>query len=137
MNVKQLPIYIIILMGLVSCAGGSSSLRGRCEEGLCVKIEAVEPIIFGEPVTVIITVSSEKDNPALGISLYHSVKVVVEEAKAWEKGIKDVAIWNSGTSWRASVEANQPSTYMRTLHLPLQEGYYKLVVSQDDSDGYN
>ena len=135
MNVKQLPIYIIILMGLVSCAGGSSSLRGRCEEGICVKIEAVEPIRFGEPVSIIITVSTNKNIPDLGVSLFHRPTVVIENTLDSEKGIET---WKgeTGIDWIVNAEANQPIKFQRTLHLPLQEGFYDLEASASMKQGF-
>ena len=85
MKSKSAFLFLVIslTLSMVSCMGGSS-LRGRCENGICVKLEVSEPIRFNEPVTLTITVSSEKDIQDLGVSLYHDVNVSIVKDESTE-----------------------------------------------------
>jgi hypothetical protein len=128
---RHLFVCILLLTGLTACVGPSAPGSGRCSKGgeVCVKATAVEPIQLGEPVTVTITVTTEKDTPILGVSLYHDVDVFVDGPQGWEKEAKDSVVYKGGAGWAISTKANQPFSFTRKVRFPLREGIFTLVVS--------
>lgn len=126
---RLLLVFTLLALGPTACIGVSAPGGGRCNEGMCVKITVAEPIRFGEPVTVTITVTSEKDISNLGVSLYHDVDVVVEEPQNIEKGVKDQAFWRGGASWGIDAKANTPLTFTRKVHFPPREGFFLVVAN--------
>ena len=125
---KRLFACVLLLASLTACAGASAPGGGNCKEGVCVKVQAVEPVRFGEPVTVTVTVTSEKDIPNLGVSLYHDVDVVVEEPQTEEKN-RPAWKGQSGVDWIVNAKANQPLTFTRKVRFPPREGVFDIVVS--------
>jgi hypothetical protein len=84
---KWLWMLGILMLVLAGCGGSAVPGGGRCNKGLCVKIEVVEPVRWGEPNVIRIIVTSEKEVPDLGISLmYLNKEIVVEEPEAGEQG---------------------------------------------------
>jgi len=126
---KHLFWMVPLIFSLTACGGASAPGGGRCREGICVKIDIIEPIRFEEPVTLIITVVSEKDYSDFFVSLSHDVDVVVEGPQDWEKDLQDVTIYKSGASWKTAIQANEQLTYKRMVHLPPREGWLTIVVS--------
>ncbi len=129
-----LAILIIILAG---CGGSFSADGGQCEQGICVQIEAVEPILWGEPVTVKISAKTDKEITDLGISIfvmpYNSV--VVEGPENWEKETKDGAVFEGGGGWRITTKANQLNTFTRKVYLPPKEGSFEISASATTLQG--
>jgi len=122
---RLLLVFTLSVLGLSACMGASAPGGRRCNnEGVCIKIDVVEPIRFGEPVTVTITATSEKDIANLGVSLSLDADVLVEEPQSVEKGVKDQAFWKGGTSWGIDAKANSPLTFTRKIRFPPREGLF-------------
>lgn len=122
---RLLLVFTLSVLSLSACMGASAPGGGRCNnEGVCVKINVVEPVRFGEPVTVTITVTSEKDIPNLGVSLYFDADVLTEEPQVVEKGVKDQAFWKGGASWGIDAKADSPSIFTRKIRFPPREGLF-------------
>jgi hypothetical protein len=133
---KRLLASVVLLVSLAACAGASSPLRHNCSRGgeVCIEVRAVEPIAFGEPVNVTITVTSEKDIEDIGISLSHDPDVGVDESQGWEKDLRDISFFNGGVSWVATVEANRSITFKRTLYLPPRNGVFYIIAEANTSN---
>jgi hypothetical protein len=132
---KRLLVYVLVLVSLAACAGSASFGRHNCSKGgeVCVEVRAEEPITFGKPVTVKITITSEKDIEDIGISLSHDPDVVVEESQGWEKDSRDISFFSGGVSWVATIEADSPITFKRTLYLPPRGGSFYLITTAGTS----
>ncbi|RMD59998.1 hypothetical protein D6833_10595 [Candidatus Parcubacteria bacterium] len=126
---KRLWMLTILMIVLAGCGGSAAPGGGQCNQGLCVKIEVAEPIRWGEPLLVQITVTSKDDISDLGISLIYTEKrIVVEEAESTEQG---EVVWKGdrGLDWKVSIKAGQPVVLTRKLHLPAREGLVELMAS--------
>ncbi len=126
---KRLWMLAILMIVLAGCGGSAAPSGGQCNQGLCVEIEVVEPIRWGEPLLVQITVTSQDDISNLGISLmYPEKEIVVEEPEKVEQG---EVVWKGdrGLDWRVSVKTGQPIVLTRKLHLPAREGLVELMAS--------
>lgn len=128
---KRLWMLAILLMVLAGCGGSAAPGGGQCNQGLCVKIEVAEPIRWGEPVTVMIVTTTDKDISDLGISIfvYPPNAVVVEGPENWEREAKKGAVYEGGAGWRVTTKASQPITFTRIVHLPYPEGTYEIMAS--------
>jgi hypothetical protein len=118
-----------LMLVLAGCGGSAVPGGGQCNKGLCVRIEVVEPVRWGEPNVIRIIVTSEKEVPDLGISLmYLNKEIVVEEPEAGEQG---QVVWKGdrGLDWKASVKPSQPVVLTRKLRFPPQEGLVELIAS--------
>lgn len=126
-NMKYFFLCVLLLVSLTACAPSS---KEGCSENreVCVSITAEEPILYGEPVILTITVISEKNITNLGVSLYHDIDIVVEGPQSWENSLSETSIFNGGASWIVSAKANQPMTFTRTLQLPPREGLFPIIV---------
>jgi hypothetical protein len=119
---KHLLICVLMLASLASCAAPSGPGAFRCSERnkTCVKLTVAEPIKTGQPVSVTITVTSEKDIPELKVylSTYPAGKVRIEEEPGQPSPKGD------GVNWTTDVQANQPLTITRKINLPSVEAEY-------------
>lgn len=109
----------------------------QCKRGLCVKIKATEPIRWGEPITVTISTTADRDIPDLGVSVfvYPYSSVIVEGPENWEKGAQEGAVFEGGAGWRVNIKANQPATFTRVLRLPSLEGPFEIMGSATTKQG--
>lgn len=129
---KRLLACVLLLVSLTACAGGASSPdRHNCSAGgeICIEVHADEPISFGEPVSVTITVTSEKDIPDLGV--YFTTwpqSIVIQEPVNDEPGqvSKRDQSW---VNWLVEVKHNQPVTFTRKINLPPEEGLFDIQAS--------
>ncbi len=122
---KRLFLQAILIIILAGCGGSTASDSKQCENGICVQIEAVEPVVWGEPVMVTITVTSNKDIQDLGVWLTHDYMVIVEGPQGWEAETRNGKIGERGASWQVDVKANQPIVFTRKISF-LKEGRYQL-----------
>ena len=139
---KRVVICLLLLVTLSACAGtgtptaeeqtlsdvepASSGAALRCNEWekLCIHLTVEEPIRMGEPINLIVTVTSEKDIPDLKITLTStdSPKALFEEPNLQSWRERDVA-------WMVNSKINQPLTSVHRLLLPAEEGYYEILVT--------
>lgn len=114
-------VWMFLGLGLVACVGVSAPTGGTCQQGVCIKVQIAEPIPFDEPVNATITVTTEKDMPRLGVSLYFGGQdIAVEGSKGWEKG---------GVDWLIEAKASNPTILTRRIKFPPQEGTFQVIVS--------
>lgn len=116
---KRLFMCVLLLAGLTACAGASSPIQPNCQQGVCIKVRAIEPIRFGEPVTVTVTVTSEKDISDLKVFLSSAYDALIEEAQDWKQ---------SGVNWVMEAKANRTFTFTRKLRFPSREGEFQIIA---------
>jgi hypothetical protein len=134
--VKRRWMLAILIMILSGCGGSAAPGGGQCNQGLCVKIEVVEPVQWGKPLTVRITVTTEADIPDLGISVYtFPPDVVVEGPVGWEPTSKDGMVWKGGAGWLVSTKANQPTVFIRNIRVPERESLVELWANASTREG--
>ncbi len=122
-------VILFSLIGFVfvsSCAPSTGDTN--CKNGLCVKLRAAEPIDFSKPVTVTITVTTDKAVPNLGVSLSSDYGVVIDGPQGWQENVREGTVWNGGAGWRVSTQANQTSEFVRIVRLPSREGFFLLIA---------
>jgi len=128
---KWIFFCLLLMISLAACAGANSDTGGCSSDGqeeICVKVRAQEPIIFREPIDIVITATSTRDITGLGISLITSPHtIVVGEAEGEEEGIE---LWksNSGIDWSVNINAGEIVTLTRKIYLPEELGAYQLIV---------
>ena len=116
--------YALFLVSLVARAGGITAEYGCTiyENGtVCINMQAVEPIQYGEPITLTITVTSATDIAGLKIFLYSSPPtILMEGVNGWVE---------NGINWAIDILANQPQVFTRRVLLPEKDGYYQILTS--------
>jgi hypothetical protein len=123
-----LILVIIAAYSLATCAQrGSAFGRINCSSGgeVCITITAVEPINFGDPVRLIIKVSSSKDISDLEVSLY-TWGGTVDGPQDWEKYLSSTYISPGFAFWTFAINAGQTLTFNRVVHYPNSEGYFNI-----------
>lgn len=87
-----LMVISLIVMGLLlsACAGAFAPSAGNCREGICVRISFSEPVRLNEPVKVMLTIESEKDEDELTASVgsSHRYATFVEGQRNWHVNTK-------------------------------------------------
>lgn len=126
---KHLLVFVLLSLTLSACAGASAPGGAKCQQGVCIQAEVREPVRFNVPVVLTLTVTTNKDMAGLGVSLYHDVDATVEGPQNWEPAAKNGQVWKGGASWKVDAKANQPVTFMRTIHFPPREGFFLIGVS--------
>lgn len=139
---NRLIICLLLLATLSACAGagtstaeeptfsyGEPSSSGpafRCNEWekICIHLSVEEPIQMGEPINLIVTVTSEKDISDLNITLtsVDSPKALFEEPNLQSWRERDV-------TWTVNSTTDGPLTSIHKLLLPAEEGYYQILVT--------
>ena len=125
---KRLWMLATLMLVLTGCGGSAVPGGGRCNKGLCVKIEVVEPVRWGESIGVTITVSSERDIRGLGISLlsYPPSQITFEKAEFVTEG---------GARWATDIQANHPQHFGLSVYLPLEGNYVLIAQAHDPTIG--
>lgn len=121
-------MFTLLALSLPACVETAALPGANCEEGICIKLQVAEPVRSNEPVTVTITVTTQKDIPRLGVFLHYDPNVVVDGPQGWESYTKDGAVWKSGASWEVGAKANLPLLFTRTLRFPQREGLFQIVA---------
>jgi hypothetical protein len=79
--VKQLWLCILLIIILTACAAVPEGGLGRCNQGLCVKLGAQGPFRYGEPLTLTITLTSDRDQD-VNASLNIPNNLMIEQPKS-------------------------------------------------------
>lgn len=132
---KRLWMLMIISIVLTGCGGSAAAGGSQCNGGLCVKIEVADPIRWGEPVTVVATVTTETDIPELGVSIYTFPSLIVEGPLGWEATSRKGVVWEGGAGWVTEARANQSVTFIRKIQFPAQEGLYRIQANASTPQG--
>ncbi len=126
---KRFLFCILLLTSLIACSRASSFNPYQCNNnlGVCVDIKVDELVKVGEPVAVTVKVDSKKDITDLWVSLAAPGNVYFEDPdlKTWKKNEMGLKI---------KVKANKPYTSKHKVRLPLEDGYYSLVVGVGTQD---
>ncbi len=125
---KRFHLFLLLLTILAGCTSVSTEQEKteiavfglptlfKCAEGLCIEVEVNEPIVFGEPITVRITVTSEEDIADLRVYLtsipYNHI--TIEDPVKEEEGIV-IEQLKQGILWKVDAKADQPVTFVRNL----------------------
>ena len=105
---SQLAFITVTLLVLAVCVSASGPGGINCKNGICVKVQLSEPIRFNEPVTVTITVETEKDEEGVRIGAEVSPQIVT---------------FDSPHTWVVNTKAHQPVQVTTTLHFSAMEGW--------------
>ncbi len=134
---KRLWQIAILTFLLAGCWGNAALGGGQCNRGLCVKIEVIGPIRWGEPITVTISTTADRDIFDLGVSVfvYPYNSVIVEGPENWEKEAQGGAVFEGGAGWEVNIKANQSATFTRVLRLPFREGPFEIMGSATTKQG--
>jgi len=114
---KRLWILAILMIVLAKCGGSAAPSGGQCNQSLCVKIEVAEPIRWGEPIVVTVTVTAEMDVSNLQVSLTSYPPMSIEDHQG--KWIRE------GTRSDVNLIANRPLVTVYKVRLP-SEGTFEL-----------
>lgn len=114
---RLLLVFALSVLSLSACMGASAPGGGTCRQGVCIKIRAVEPIRFGEPITVTITFTSEKEIPETKVFLYSYPPSLIEDGQDWKE---------TGVNWLVETKANSSQIFTRKVRLPPREGIFDL-----------
>jgi len=127
-KIKPILICILLLVILSACTETAPSHPFRCSQRkvLCVKLEAEEPVVKGEPIHLIATVTSSQGIQDMGISLSYPVNAVIVENGLQDQSLamKEFTTWNGGTGAVTSIMAGQSLTFKWQVLLPSGEGSY-------------
>ena len=115
---KRLWMLAMLMIVLAGCRGSAASSGGQCTRGLCVKIEVAEPVRWGEPIVVTVTVTVDRDISDLQVSLTSFPPVSIEDQGKWIE---------EGSRANVRLTANQPLIIMRKV-LPHREGTFELMA---------
>lgn len=123
---KHIIILALLTLTLTACMGGASGFPENCNdnEEICISIQVEEPVVYGELVTVSVTVTSSIDVDDLGVSLYFSPygRIAVQDASTPEQA-EEVGRDQQGIYWQANITNGQTLTFVTKLLLP--PGDYK------------
>ena len=99
-----LHILVILLLGLLpACSqSGSSEDRKHCsyEGEVCVNLDIVPSFAAGDPVNLVIIVTSAKDFPDLHLTLSFNSEITMDSVDSWEDNLRNPSI----TNWACFLE---------------------------------
>ena len=135
---KRILFFSLLLMSLAACSNAAtpteensfSSSSGRCANGLCVRIFVEEPVLFGEPVNLIVKVTSKEDISGLEIVIasHESMNTPIQKVFFEDAGLQTLN--EEYIKWMGDIPANQEIIFTRKALLPAEEGIYlfRLIV---------
>jgi hypothetical protein len=116
---KRLIVCVILLAGLSACGGVSAPGGGKCNNGICISVQAAEPIRVEEPITITISVTMEKEIPELKVFLYSYPPVLIEDGQTWTE---------RGVNWEINTKATGSQVFTRKVRVPPKEGVFDLIA---------
>ena len=126
-----LHILVIHALSLLSACsqGGSSDDRRHCsyEGDVCVNLDIVPSFAAGDPVDLVITVTSSKDFSDLHLVMQFNGEVTVDDVVTWEENLRNPTIGNGHAYWNFEMKAGQTLTFTRVLHFPARQQMYSSV----------
>lgn len=132
---KRVLFCILLLAGLTACRTNvaASSAGGRCNDNLCIKLTAKEPITVSEPIIVTIKITSQKNIPDLKLYLGSNdptkrVSIEDTDLPGWKKG--------GFVNWPVNIKAKQTLTFTRKILLPAEDGLYPIIAEAFLSEGF-
>lgn len=134
---KKVFLIVLALMvpSLAACSpGGVSQGSSNCSDGVCVTLHVVEPVHFGQPVTVLITVTSEKDRSDLGLTLYtDGIQATIDGPQGWESHTRNGLVFKNGPSdaanWSFDIKAKAPAHFTRVFRFSDREQHIGIDVA--------
>ncbi|MCI0521108.1 MAG: hypothetical protein L0Z70_12745, partial [Chloroflexi bacterium] len=132
---------ILVSITLTACGSGGLAYQTNgwmSQEGIRLKLDVVEPIIYGEPIVLLFTVTSDHDVP----EIYGTVESVgaqaVTDPGIWQDEVSDFETWNRGASadWKFSLEDDVPYTVMRPFQYTPRVGYYHFSATVAFRNGF-
>jgi hypothetical protein len=132
-----LIVLALVAVSLAACGPGGPGLgRGDCAEGVCVALRVVEPVHFSQPVTALITVTSEKDRSDLGLTLCGGgggSQATIDGPQGWESNARGGLVFKDGSrdcaNWSFAVKANVPVHFTRVLRFSEKDQLADLSVA--------
>ena len=129
---KRSAIYLHILViftlsFLSACSqGGTSEDSKHCsyEGEVCVHLDIVPTFAAGEPVDLVITVTSAKDFPDLSLSISFNSEITMDRVDTWEDNLRNSTIGNGVAYWNFEMKAGQTLSFTRVLHFPARQLAY-------------
>lgn len=121
-------LLVVLIFWMTGCIGASAPGGRVCREGLCIMIAVPEPVRFGEPIVVKITVTGDQDIKNLGVSIYHDVDAAVDISRDAETGTKEIIVFKGGVAWMTDIRAGEERTFVGNVVLPMKEGLYQITV---------
>lgn len=128
---------ILLLVTLAACAGSPSMPGHNCSSGgeVCVELRAEVPIRWGEPFTVVTTVTSVKNISDLDLHLVaDSAEAVVFDTSEEEQG-KVMEKKQNWVIWQVDMKEKQSVVFTRKITLPPREGEFR-IQAQAYQPGY-
>jgi hypothetical protein len=126
-----LKILVIFSFGVLSsCSeGGTSEDRKHCsyEGEVCVGLDIAPSFAAGDPVDLVITVTSAKDFPDLHLVMQFNGEITVDDVVTWEENLRNPTIGNGHAYWNFEMKAGQTLTFKRVLHFPAGQQLYSSV----------
>ncbi len=129
LKMKTISSVILTLIVLTACGGARQQGGGRCQDGVCIDLDVVEPILFGEPVVLLVTVTSDHDIAELDVTVKSfNSHAISADPETWQEPFLDAHTWPSTADWLISVEADTPTTFTRPFQIPLTEGSFDFAA---------
>jgi hypothetical protein len=130
---KLLHVFAILSLGILSsCSqGGTSEDRKHCsyEGEVCVHLDIVPSFAAGDPVDLVISVTSSKDFPDLSLSISYNAEITMDSVDTWEDNLRNSTIGNGVAYWSFEMKAGETLSFTRVLHFPAREqGYLDFYI---------
>jgi hypothetical protein len=128
---KKIWILVILLVSSMTACSSTSSDKGSCSEDgeVCIKVTAVDPVIYGNPINIRISVTSEEDISSLAVSVFtYPITIKINDPENWENETFNKYIWTGGAGWESSIKKGQALTFNRQFFLPSDYGEMQIIV---------
>ena len=115
---KNLWIYVLLVLSISACASEGSGFENCSNDGdVCLWMHVEEPVLFGEPNSLTITVSSSIDIDNLVVNLTSYPQILIQDINSWANHL----------NWEIDIIAGQQQTFTKNILLPESNGYYLIL----------